>query len=101
MPEDEEDVQASFHRIMMEWIISGMKKVPDIDVISRPYTVYQRGRKMRRDGKPCPEKPSDDDDGNSDAALLWIGYRVELDAEFEKKKDVCRLVGAPDPEFTE
>lgn len=86
---------------VMSYILSGCKELPPEGVIDERFMAFERGRKMRRDGKPCPPKPSDDCDGTELHAALWIGYRVELNDEHSKKCAAADLLGAPHPPFKE
>lgn len=69
------------------------------DVISERELAFYRGRKMRRDGKPCPPKPADECDGTEPESLLWIGWRVEMMIEFESAERAARLVGIVSVDF--
>lgn len=72
------------------------------EVYSPGYVQFLRGRKMRRDGLPCPPKPDDETaTGLEPESLLWIGYRVEMSQEYDERKKVAEMLGMPEPEWRE
>lgn len=94
-----DDAIDASHRLLA-YILSGNKEVPPKGIIDRRVLAYQRGRKMRREGKPCPPKPGDDDTDDL-ACSLWIGYRIEIATEHFKACDVAERLGMPRPDFKE
>lgn len=56
-----------------------------------------RGRALYRLGEPCPERPSDADDGRSDGALLWMGYMLERAKDLQKCWSVKKTLEDDDP----
>jgi hypothetical protein len=69
--------------------------------VSAGYLTYERGRKMRRDGLPCPPKPPETGDGLGPASLLWTGYRVEMAMDYMRRKKVAEMLNMPAPEWRE
>ena len=87
----------TYRTMILEWILAGT--IPKKGVVSPHVVEFERGRKMRRDGKKSPPKPADDD--TSPVASRWIGYRVELASEHDKACEVAEKLGMPRPDVKE
>ena len=64
------------------------------------YVNFKRGKKLRKDGKPCPPKPHDDAADTEPGFFEWIGYRTEMAQEHARACKVAEMLNCPKPEFT-
>lgn len=71
------------------------------NIVSNNTRIFLAGRRMRKLGKPCPPKQSEDRTPWSAEEMLWIGYRVELAMQWMEQKKVAEICGGSIPEIKE
>ncbi len=67
--------------------------LPDSTVVSHQMFLFEKGRRMWRDGEPRPAVGREVDGLPDDTGLMWLGWMMARGVDWFKRREVMEKLG--------